>query len=150
MSRSDLTLPNKAADGVHRLRLLRILSQILLSGVASIAFAGFTATASEAPTEAPAGFDTPTLVKKPGSQSTNNGITEPPGDTFVLDQQNYETTEDVTTGLGPLYNAETVELIIGAPARFSVKRNWKRRRSSLVVVSGDRPRNLVSFITVRM
>ena len=37
-------------------------------------------------------------------------------------------------------NAETVELIIAAPARFSVKCNWKRRRSSLVAVSGDRPR----------
>jgi hypothetical protein len=32
-------------------------------------------------------------------------------------------------------NAETVELIIGTPARFSVKCNWKRRRSSLVAVS---------------
>jgi pimeloyl-ACP methyl ester carboxylesterase len=41
-------------------------------------------------------------------------------------------------------NAATVELIIGAPARFSVNRNWKQRRSSLVAVSGDRPRNLVS------
>ena len=46
--------------------------------------------------------------------------------------------------------AETVELTIGAPARFSVKCNWKRRRSSLVAVSGDRPGNLVSFTTVRM
>ena len=35
-------------------------------------------------------------------------------------------------------NAETVELIIGAPARFSVKCDWKRRRFSLVAVSGHR------------
>jgi CxxC motif-containing protein (DUF1111 family) len=105
MSRSDLTLPNKAADSDHRPRVRRILSKILLSGVASIAFAGFTAAAAELPTEAPAGFDTPTLVEKPGSRSTSNGITEPPGDTFVLDQQKYEEAEDVTTGLGPVYNA---------------------------------------------
>jgi hypothetical protein len=29
-------------------------------------------------TEAPAGFDTPTLVKNPGSGSTSDGIIEPP------------------------------------------------------------------------
>jgi len=56
------------------------------------------------PSEAPAGFDTPTLVQKPGSKSFSNGIAEPPGDTFVLDQQIYETLHDVNTGLGPVYN----------------------------------------------
>ena len=38
-----------------------------------------------APTEAPVGFDTPTLVKDSGSKSSSNGIAEPPGDRFVLD-----------------------------------------------------------------
>jgi CxxC motif-containing protein (DUF1111 family) len=57
------------------------------------------------PTEAPAGFDTPTLIQNPGSQSSSNGVVEPvPGDTFVLDQQVYETFHDVNTGLGPVYN----------------------------------------------
>ena len=56
------------------------------------------------PSEAPTGFDTPTLVQKPGSKSFSNGIAEPPGDTFVLDQQIYETLHDVNTGLGPVYN----------------------------------------------
>src|ERR1700736_1729205 len=56
------------------------------------------------PTEAPAGFDTPTLVQSPGSKSSSNGIVEPPGDTFVLDQRFYETQHDVNTGLGPVYN----------------------------------------------
>jgi CxxC motif-containing protein (DUF1111 family) len=60
--------------------------------------------APQPPTEAPAGFDTPTLVEKPGSKSSSNGIAEPPGDTFVLDQQIYETQHDVNTGLGPVYN----------------------------------------------
>jgi CxxC motif-containing protein (DUF1111 family) len=59
----------------------------------------------QAPTEAPAGFDTPTLVKDPGSKSSSNGIAEPPGDRFVLDQQIYETAHDVNTGLGPVFNA---------------------------------------------
>lgn len=43
--------------------------------------------APQPPTEAPAGFVTPTLVQKPGSKSFSNGIAEPPGDTFALDQQ---------------------------------------------------------------
>jgi len=43
--------------------------------------------ASQALTEAPAGFDTPTLVVNPGSQSVSNGIAEPVGDSFALDQR---------------------------------------------------------------
>jgi hypothetical protein len=58
-------------------------------------------------TEAPAGFDTPTLVDGPGSKSTSNGIAEPPGDRFALDQQIYETAHDVNTGLGPVFNARS-------------------------------------------
>ena len=57
-----------------------------------------------APTEAPAGFDTPTLIAAPGSKSSSNGIVEPTGDAFDRDQQIYETQHDVTTGLGPVYN----------------------------------------------
>jgi len=57
------------------------------------------------PTEAPAGFDTPTLVQSPGAKSSSNGIAEPPGDTFALDQQIYETAHDVNSGLGPVFNA---------------------------------------------
>jgi len=60
--------------------------------------------AAPPPTQAPTGFDTPTLVQKPGSQSSSNGIAEPPGDTYALDQQIYETLHDVSTGLGPVYN----------------------------------------------
>jgi CxxC motif-containing protein (DUF1111 family) len=60
--------------------------------------------APQPPTEAPAGFDTPSLIQKPGSESFSNGIAEPPADTFGLDQQVYETLHDVNTGLGPVYN----------------------------------------------
>jgi CxxC motif-containing protein (DUF1111 family) len=63
------------------------------------------AVAQQAATEAPTGFDTPTLVENPGSQSVSNGITEPAGDSFALDQQVYETTHDVNSGLGPVFNA---------------------------------------------
>ena len=61
--------------------------------------------APQLPSEAPAGFDTPTLVQSPGSRSWSNGIAEPPGDIFGLDQQIYETLHDVSTGLGPVFNA---------------------------------------------
>ena len=59
------------------------------------------------PTEAPAGFDTPTLVKNPGSGSTNNGFVEPAGDSYALDQTIYELQHDGNSGLGPLYNGRS-------------------------------------------
>src|ERR1700760_1093862 len=61
--------------------------------------------AQQALTEAPTGFDTPTLVENPGSRSVSNGLAEPAGDSFALDQQIYELTHDVNTGLGPVFNA---------------------------------------------
>src|ERR1700731_4194337 len=74
---------------------------VLLLGVAVM---GLTGIAQQSATEAPAGFDTPTLAQNPGSQSKNNGLAEPPGDTYALDQQVYEQIHDVNTGLGPVYN----------------------------------------------
>ena len=47
------------------------------------------AVAQQAATEAPTGFDTPTLVDNPGSQSVSNGLAEPAGDSFARDQQVY-------------------------------------------------------------
>jgi CxxC motif-containing protein (DUF1111 family) len=44
-------------------------------------------------------------VENPGSMSTSNGLLEPTGDSFSLDQKVYETTHDVNSGLGPLFNA---------------------------------------------
>jgi CxxC motif-containing protein (DUF1111 family) len=74
---------------------------VLFFGVLAIALAG---VAQQSATEAPAGFDTPTLTQNPGSQSHSNGIAEPPGDSFALDQSVYEQIHDVSTGLGPVYN----------------------------------------------
>src|SRR6267154_170355 len=62
--------------------------------------------AQQTPTEAPVGFDTPTLqTQNAGSQSSSNGIAEPPGDTFTHDQQIFEKREDASLGLGPVFNA---------------------------------------------
>src|ERR1700722_13172626 len=55
-----------------------------------------------APTEAPAGFNTPSFN---GAHSISNGLVEPPGDTFARDQAVYEQSETVANGLGPVYNA---------------------------------------------
>ncbi|HLJ48063.1 MAG TPA: di-heme oxidoredictase family protein [Bryobacteraceae bacterium] len=69
--------------------------------------AAFGLIAQQTATEAPAGFDTPTLsvAQNPGSQSTGNGNTEPSGDTFAVDQALFERREDASLGLGPLFNA---------------------------------------------
>jgi CxxC motif-containing protein (DUF1111 family) len=71
--------------------------------------------AQQSVTEAPAGFTTPTLGNaigtsgelsvNAGSQSVSNGIAEPPGDTFALDQAQFERRHDASTGLGPVFNA---------------------------------------------
>jgi CxxC motif-containing protein (DUF1111 family) len=52
--------------------------------------------------EAPTGFNTPSFD---GAHSVSNGLPEPAGDTFALDQQIYESNESARTGLGPVYNA---------------------------------------------
>jgi CxxC motif-containing protein (DUF1111 family) len=83
--------------------ILKLLSvAVLLAGVMAIGLAG---VAQQSPTEAPAGFDTPTLAQNPGSQSISNGIAQPPGDTYALDQTRFEQDHDASTGLGPVFNA---------------------------------------------
>src|SRR5580704_7551217 len=74
-----------------------------------------------APTPAPAGFDTPTLNP---TQSKSNGIPEPPGDTFALDQTHFEEQEDNAAGLGPVYNATSCvtchqNLVTGGPSQIT-------------------------------
>jgi CxxC motif-containing protein (DUF1111 family) len=68
-------------------------------GIALVTLAQQTAT------EAPASFATPTLASSPGTQSVSNGLAEPNGDTFAIDQAVFETVHDPSTGLGPLFNA---------------------------------------------
>jgi CxxC motif-containing protein (DUF1111 family) len=63
---------------------------------------GLARVAAKSATEAPDGFNTPSFN---GAQSVSNGIVEPPGDTFALDQEVYEQNHSVETGLGPVYNA---------------------------------------------
>ena len=87
--------------GGHKITRRSISVLVLLSGVLALGFAGL---AQQSATEAPAGFETPTLAENPGSKSTSNGIVEPPGDTFALDQQIYERIHDVNSGLGPVFN----------------------------------------------
>jgi hypothetical protein len=70
--------------------LLLCLFVLLAIGIAGIA--------QQSATEAPAGFDTPTFTP---AQSVRNGIPEPTGDTFALDQQTFEQRKDIHAGLGP-------------------------------------------------
>jgi CxxC motif-containing protein (DUF1111 family) len=79
---------------------------LLFSLITSMCLVTIGLVAQQAATEAPAGFDTPTLQSQnAGSQSSNNGIAEPPGDSFTRDQQVFEKREDASLGLGPVFNA---------------------------------------------
>jgi CxxC motif-containing protein (DUF1111 family) len=75
---------------------------VMVLGVIAISMAG---VAQQSATEAPAGFETPTLAQNPGSQSSSNGISQPPGDDYGLDQTRFEEAHDAKTGLGPVFNA---------------------------------------------
>lgn len=78
-----------------------LLGSCVLAGAVKVAI-GLAAIDGSAPQEAPAGFNTPSFN---GAQSVNNGIAEPAGDSFALDQQVFELNHSVATGLGPVYNA---------------------------------------------
>ena len=62
---------------------------------------------SQGSSQAPTGFDTPTLSQNPGSQSQGNGFPIPSGDTFGANQATFEEVDGVDKGLGPLYNAQS-------------------------------------------
>lgn len=110
----------------------KVATALLIIGAAAIAL-----VAQQTTTEAPAGFTTPTLgqaisptgevIANPGSQSISNGIAEPPGDTFALDQAQFERRHDPSTGLGPVFNATScVEChnngVAGASSQFTEQR----------------------------
>jgi CxxC motif-containing protein (DUF1111 family) len=86
---------------IHTRTRTAIAALVLLLAILAIGFAGL---AQQSASEAPAGFETPTLADDPGSKSTSNGLVEPPGDTFALDQQVYERIHDANSGLGPVFN----------------------------------------------
>ena len=79
---------------------------LLFSLITSMCLVTIGMLAQQAGSEAPAGFDTPTLQSQnAGSQSSSNGISEPSGDSFARDQQVFEKREDASLGLGPVFNA---------------------------------------------
>lgn len=83
------------------LRTAALFSGVVLTGAVRLAI-GHGGINQQSVREAPAGFSTPSFN---GGQSVSNGIAEPPGDSFALDQQVYELNHSVQTGLGPVYNA---------------------------------------------
>jgi CxxC motif-containing protein (DUF1111 family) len=86
----------------HSKILVRSCLVATLTGLGA-QFAGAQApTPAGAPTEAPAGFDTPSFNS---AHSISNGLVEPAGDTFARDQQVFEQNKSVADGLGPVYNA---------------------------------------------
>lgn len=69
---------------------------------AALAVGVAAATNQASAPEAPAGFNTPSFD---GAKSVSNGIPEPQGDTFAMDQQIFEENHTTEQGLGPVFNA---------------------------------------------
>ncbi len=86
----------------------RLLFSVLL-------FLGIVGLAQQGAQEAPAGFTTPLLVTKPGSQSTGNGLQVPMGDSFAQDQAVFELTHDASSGLGPIFNGTSCAMCHASP-----------------------------------
>lgn len=91
----------------------------------------FGVIAQQTATEAPAGFATPALSLSPTVQGVSNGATEPAGDTFALDQAQFERRHDSSTGLGPLFNATSCAEchqngVIGTGSQFTESRAGHR------------------------
>jgi CxxC motif-containing protein (DUF1111 family) len=80
-------------------------NKLMISILATLLTAILATVAQQPAPDAPTGFATPTLAANPGSQSVSNGIAEPAGDAFANDQAVFETTNDASSGLGPLFNA---------------------------------------------
>ena len=79
--------------------LALVLSFVIVPG-------GLALLRSDAPTEAPTGYQTPTYSEDSGSKSIGNGLTGPNGETFASTQAVFEETDGVDKGLGPIYNAQ--------------------------------------------
>ena len=85
---------------------MRLRTALLLSLMTCLCLLAIGLIAQQGATEAPTGFDTPTLqAQNAGTQSSSNGFPEPTGDTFMRDQQIFEKREDNSLGLGPVFNA---------------------------------------------
>jgi CxxC motif-containing protein (DUF1111 family) len=104
--------------------MIRKKSFILFSVLTTLAISFGVVAQQQTVTEAPAGFTTPALSLSPGVQGVSNGATEPAGDTFALDQAQFEARHDSSTGLGPLFNADSCaachqNLVIGTASQFT-------------------------------
>ena len=123
-----------------------------------IGAAAIATVAQQYATEAPAGFTTPTigqtvgpmeeLLATPGSQSVSNGIAEPTGDTYALDQAQFERRHDPSTGLGPIFNATAcVEChnnagVAGAASQFTEVRVGHKVNAKGDIVSPKDPNGI--------
>jgi len=86
--------------------LALVLSFVIVPG-------GLALLRSDAPTEAPTGYQTPTYSEDSGSKSIGNGLTGPNGETFASTQAVFEETDGVDKGLGPIYNAQSCAACCG-------------------------------------
>jgi CxxC motif-containing protein (DUF1111 family) len=106
------------------MRMIRKKSSLLLTVFIALLISFAVVAQQQTVTEAPTGFTTPVLSLSPTVPSFSNGMTEPTGDTFLLDQAAFEKRHDSITGLGPLFNADSCvschqNLVVGTASHFT-------------------------------
>lgn len=92
---------------MKRHQLIKLLAYSPIAIFLTTLIGASIAAATDTPTEAPAGFTTPTLSGSPGSQSISNGFIDPTGASFAENQAVFEEVDGVDEGLGPVYNAQS-------------------------------------------
>jgi CxxC motif-containing protein (DUF1111 family) len=105
-------------------RMLRKKSSILFFLFTALIISFGVVAQQQTVTEAPTGYTTPALSLSPGIQGVSNGMVEPAGDTFALDQAQFERRHDTSNGLGPEFNATSCaechqNLVVGTASQFT-------------------------------
>src|SRR5262249_8689550 len=89
------------------MQILNKRTNLLLSLIVAALTLAAGLIAQNAASEAPAGFTTPPITANAPPQSVGNGLEEPAGDTFAVDQGVFELVHDPTNGLGPVFNGNS-------------------------------------------
>src|SRR5262249_22167344 len=99
--------PRARRYGMNRMKLFSISLCLCTTLILPATVALVWSDSPDSATEAPTGYRTPTYADQAGEHSVSNGLPLAPGETFGEDQAEFEASEGVDDGLGPVFNARS-------------------------------------------